>query len=342
MTDRDWKPEDPERAQPLLSIILPCFNEAENIAPMHAALVRACAGISVELIFVDDGSGDGTGAAVNLLAARDPGVRLLRFVSNAGHQHALRAGYRAAQGRWILTMDADMQHPPAAIPAMLAKIQEGYDVVQMVRQGSQAGLFKDFASRAFYKVFNSLSDVPIPEQASDFRLVSRAVCNVLNSLPERNLIVRAILPYLGFKTASLPFQMAERLHGQAGFTFGKSLHLGSQALFNFSALPLKLAMRVGLLISALAFVYGLYNVAAKFLSDRNVPGYTDLIASTLFLGGLILVYLGILGRYILVILDHLKSRPEYLIAEETRLPAPNAAARPDARSDAARPEGRRA
>lgn len=309
---------------PLLSIILPCFNEEKNIAPVHAALAQTCAGIAWEMIFVDDGSRDGTSGEVRLLAARDPKVRLLRFVGNAGHQHALRAGYRAARGRWILTMDADMQHPPAAVPAMLAKAQEGFDVVQMVRAGSQAGFLKDFFSRAFYKAFNAISEVPIPEQASDFRIVSRYVCDVLNGLPERNLIVRAILPYLGFKAASLRFQLAGRLHGQAAFSFRKSLDMGSQALFNFSAVPLKLAMRVGLLISALAFLYGIYNVAAKFLSNRNVPGYTDLIASTLFLGGLILVYLGILGRYILVILDHLKSRPEYLLAEET-VPPPQAA-----------------
>ncbi|HKP94914.1 MAG TPA: glycosyltransferase family 2 protein [Fibrobacteria bacterium] len=340
MTDGDWKAEDPDGAgaPPLLSIILPCYNEEKNIEPVHRALAAACAGIRTEMIFVDDGSSDRTGEEVDRLAARDPGVRLLRFIGNAGHQNALRAGYRAARGRWIATMDADLQHPAEAVPAMLAKAREGFDVVQMVRSGSQAGFFKDLSSRAFYKVFNSLSEVPIPEHASDFRLVSRYACDVLNSLPERNLIVRAILPYLGFRTASLPFQVADRLHGRAGFSFRKSLDMGSQALFNFSAVPLKLAMRVGLLISALAFLYGLYNVAAKFLSHRNVPGYTDLIASTLFLGGLILVYLGILGRYILVILDHLKRRPEYLLAEE----APRAQSGPSKGDIRARPEGRRA
>jgi hypothetical protein len=181
--------------------------------------------------------------------------------------------------------------------------------------------------------------------------VSRRVCDVLNALPERNLIVRAILPYLGFRTASIPFRVGDRLHGKAGFSFRKSLDMGSQALFNFSAVPLKLAMRLGMIISALAFLYGIYNVAAKFLTDRNVPGYTDLIASTLFLGGLILVYLGILGRYILVILDHLKRRPEYLIAGESfARPAPAAAPESEAHGSPApgaaksappRPEGRR-
>jgi glycosyltransferase involved in cell wall biosynthesis len=331
MADRDWQTDDSGGTRaPRLSIILPCFNEEKNIAPMHRALTRSCAGIAVEILFVDDGSADGTCEEVNLIAGRDPSVRLIRFVRNAGHQHALRAGYRAARGQFVLTMDSDLQHPPEAIPGMLAKAQEGFEVVQMVRTGSQPGFFKNLFSKSFYKLFNSISEVPIPEQASDFRLISRTVCDVLNALPERNLIVRAILPYLGFKTASIPYQAGDRLHGKAGYSFRKSLSLGSQALFSFSALPLKIAMRAGFVISGLAFLYGGYNVAAKLFGGDNVPGYTDLIASTLFLGGLILIYLGILGRYILVILDHLKRRPEYLIAEESipsaSTPAASAAA----------------
>jgi polyisoprenyl-phosphate glycosyltransferase len=320
MTNADWQADDSRGAGglPRLSIVLPCFNEEQNIAPIHQALTQACKGIPIELLFVDDGSSDRTCEEVNLLAGRDPSVRLIRFVRNAGHQHALRAGYRAARGQWIVTMDSDLQHPPEAVPAMLAKAQEGFDVVQMVREGVQPGLFKDLLSRGFYAIFNAISEVPILAQASDFRLISRTVCDVLNALPERNLIVRAILPYLGFRTASIPFQVAQRLHGKAGYSFAKSLSLGSQAIFSFSAVPLKVAMRLGFVISALAFMYGIYNVAAKFIGGDNVPGYTDVIASTLFLGGMILIYLGILGRYILVILDHLKRRPEYLIADESQ------------------------
>jgi glycosyltransferase involved in cell wall biosynthesis len=348
--DRDWQEAGPAApdgrspsAAPELSVVLPCFNEAANIAALYRKVAAASAGLDREIIFVDDGSADSTAEEVEKLRLGDASVRLLRFVRNAGHQNALRAGYRAARGALVLTMDSDLQHPADLIPAMVAKAREGFDVVQMVRQGSQKGFFKDLFSRAFYKLFNSLSDVPIVEQASDFRLVSRYVCDVLNALPERNLVVRAILPYLGFKTGCIEFAVGERAAGQAAYSLKKSWDLGAQALFNFSALPLKLAMRVGLLISALAFAYGLYNVGAKIFTDRNVPGYTDLIASTLFLGGLILVYLGILGRYILVILDHLKKRPEYLVSEaatrsylETNAPAEP----PRTRSE--RPQGRRA
>jgi len=282
---------------------------------------------------------------VGSLAARDATVRLIRFIRNAGHQNALRAGYRAARGRYIATLDADLQHPPALLPAMLSKAEDGFDVVQMVREGSQAGFFKNLLSRAFYRVFNAVSEVPIQPQASDFRLVSRTVCDALNALPERHLIIRAILPYLGFRTVSLPYRLGERLHGSSSFGFRQSWRLGSEALFGFSTVPLKLAMRVGFIISVLAFLYGGYNVAAKIFTDRNVPGYTDLIASTLFLGGLILVYLGILGRYILVILDHLKRRPEYVVAPDATDITPRTAAlsaRPKPETvGPPRPEGRR-
>lgn len=333
----------PRVEAPRLSVVLPCHDEEANIRPLYAAVKAACAGIPHELLFIDDGSADRTGEEVNLLAERDPAVRLIRFIRNAGHQNALRAGYRAARGHYVATLDADLQHPPALLPAMLGKAEEGYDVVQMVREGPQPGFWKDLLSRAFYRAFNWLSEVPIQPQASDFRLVSRPVCDALNALPERHLIVRAILPYLGFRTASLPYRLGARLHGNASFTFFKSLRMGSDALFGFSNVPLKLAMRLGLFVSILSFLYGAYNVAAKFLTDRNVPGYTDLIASILFLGGFILVYLGILGRYLLVILDHLKRRPEYLVARDPE-PVPPAAPRrfPDEASLSPRPEGRRA
>lgn len=324
---------------PSLSVILPCFNEEKNIEPVYQALIHACEGVYLEILFIDDGSSDRTCEAVKLLSERDPDVRLIRFVRNAGHQNALRAGYRAARGRWVLTMDADLQHPPEAIPAMLLQAKAGFEVVQMVRTGSQAGFLKERLSRTFYKVFNMLSDLPITGQASDFRLISRSVCDVLNALPERKLMVRAILPYLGFRTASLTYQPGARLHGNPGYGFFKSMRMGSQAIFDFSSFPLKLAMRLGGCISALAFLYGAYNVAAKFLTDRNVPGYTDIVASILFLGGLMLLYMGVLGRYLLVILDHLKSRPEYLIEGE---PAPKASGMMNQAGPRQRPPGRRA
>ncbi len=298
---------------PEVSVVIPCCNEAENIPSLFSALEKACGEMDREYLFVDDGSTDATGEVLAELAHRHPQVHILTLVRNSGHQSALRAGLKASRGRYVISLDADHQHPPELIPTLVAKAREGYEVVQMVRDTPQKGLFKNVFSWLFYKLFNLLSDVRIPPQGADFRLLNRYACDVLNALPERNLVFRAIIPYLGFRTAYLPFSLHPRFHGKAVFTFRKSLHLGSQALFDFSTLPLRLGYKLGLLISGLAFLYGTFNVAAKFLTDWNVPGYTDIIASILFLGGLIILYQGILGRYLLVLLEQGKNRPEYLI-----------------------------
>ncbi len=316
----DWLPgplpKDVSGQAPELSLLLPCHNEAGNVSAMHAAVTQALPGISLEIIFIDDGSQDGTASAVEALRRVDARVKLLCFVANAGHQSALRAGYRAARGRFIASLDADGQHPPECLPAMLAKAREGAEVVQMVRRGDQGGLTKNLLSRAFYRIFNVMADSPMPPAGSDFRLISRYVGDTLNALPERHLVLRAILPALGFRITVMEYDLRPREHGQSAYSFTRSWRLMSDSLFNFSTLPLRLMRRVGLAISVLAFVYGVYNVAMKFFGPGNVPGYTDIVASVLFLGGLILLYLGVLGRYLEIAIDHLRNRPEYLLRPE--------------------------
>jgi polyisoprenyl-phosphate glycosyltransferase len=187
----------------------------------------------------------------------------------------------------------------------------------MIREGDQVGFWKNRLSRFFYTLFNAIADSPIPSAASDFRMISRYVCDTLNQLPERNLVLRAILPALGFLTATVPFAVKQRQSGRSHYSFAKSWRLMSDSLFNFSTLPLRLMRRLGLAVSVLAFLYGAFNVAMKFWGDGNVPGYTDIVASVLFLGGLVLIYLGVLGRYLEIVVDHLRLRPEYLIRPES-------------------------
>ncbi len=301
--------------KPLLSIILPCYNEAENIALIYASLKKTCAEIDSEILFINDGSTDTTKAKIEALIVNDKNIRLISFVRNFGHQQALRAGYREAIGSFMVTLDADLQQPPEYIPLMLAKAQEGYEVVQMIRDNSQNGMTKNLFSKAFYKIFNQMSEFPMVSEGPDFRLITRFVCDIINKLPERNLMIRAIIPHLGFKIFSLPYLSSARLHGHPAYTFKKSFHLGTDALFNFSTIPLKIGFKLGFLISSLAFIYGLFNVFAKFFTHWNVPGYTDVIASVLFLSGLIILYLGVLGRYLLIVVEHLRQRPEYVISQ---------------------------
>jgi polyisoprenyl-phosphate glycosyltransferase len=318
----DWSLSSPHiegETKPELSVILPCHNEAGNVTAMAHAVLAALPGVSLELILVDDGSTDGTAAEMDALRRQDARVHCLRFVSNAGHQAALRAGYRAATGKYIATLDADGQHPPGYLPVMLARMREGYEVVQMIREGDQGGFWKNSLSRAFYKLFNAVADSPIPSAASDFRMINRYVCDTLNQLPERHLVLRAILPALGFRTTTLAFAVQQRQVGQSHYSLSKRWRLMSDSVFHFSSLPLRLMRRLGLAVSVLAFVYGLYNVAMKFWGDGNVPGYTDIVASVLFLGGLVLLYLGVLGRYLEIVVDHLRLRPEYLIRPEPPL-----------------------
>ena len=302
----------------LLSIIVPCFNEEESIVEVYNAIEKSCAEINHETIFVDDGSSDRTVLRVNELSEKDSSVSLVGFQKNIGHQHAIRAGLKKSKGTYILTLDADLQHPPSYISDMLQKGQEGYDVVNMVRSGGQSGLFKNLFSKGFYWFFNLVSDVPIEPNVSDFRLMSRRVVDVLNSLPERNLVLRIILPYLGFKAYNMSFEIQERKFGSNSYTFYQSWRLAYNSIFNFSSFPLDIGLRLGVVIAGLAFLYGFYAIYGKLFTDNNLPGYTDIITSILFLGGIILVYLGILGRYIGVILEHLKDRPEYLLNSDNK------------------------
>jgi Glycosyltransferases involved in cell wall biogenesis len=296
-----------------ISIIVPCFNEAGNVHVLYEEICRHCSALAIEIIFVDDGSDDATKQALDRIRKKDGRVGVISFTRNAGQQVALRAGLKYACGEYALTMDADLQHPPELVPLMLEKAKEGYDIVNMVRVVPQKGFLKNLLSKWFYPVFNNIADVKIVADSSDFRLMSRKVYSIINSLTERNMVLRAILPILGFRSVDLAFAPHERHSGASRYTFGKSVGFGIDAFINFSTLPLRLFSQFGLIISLLAFAYGLFAIITRLSTNWNIPGYTDIIASVLFLGGIIIVYLSLLGRYIQLILDHLKMRPECVI-----------------------------
>jgi dolichol-phosphate mannosyltransferase len=299
-----------------LSVVVPCLNEEETIFPLYEELSRVVSSQDAELIFVNDGSQDNTVKRVRELQTMDSRVRLLSFIRNYGHQAALRAGICCATGDFIVTLDGDLQHPPRYIPEMIAAAEQGYDVVTMAHHGRQKGLFKQFNSDVFYWVFSTVSGVPMHPGASDFRLISKSVQRVIARLPERHLFFRALIPKLGFRTKVLPYELDDRVAGQASYTFSKSFKLAKQSLFNYSTVPITICFNVGIAAAGLAFVYGIVNVMAKFFTDWNIPGFTDIIASVLFLGGLNLVMLATIAKYIQITMEHVKQHPDYIIDDD--------------------------
>jgi polyisoprenyl-phosphate glycosyltransferase len=297
----------------LTSIVIPCFNESGNIRPLYDEICRVCGGMDLEFVFVNDGSTDATAQNVCALQAADPRVRLVSLITNAGHQSALRAGIAQARGERVVMLDGDMQHPPARIPDMMKKADDGFDCVCMVHSGHQKGLLKNFFSRHFYRLFILATGVDIKPGASDFRLISRRVANVLNALPERRLFLRGLLPVLGFSTCYMDYDVQPRRWGNPGYTFTKSFRMALDALFNFTHFPITLFFYLGIIVACSSFGFGITNVVLRFFTGWSVPGVTDVIALVLFLNGLILIMLALLGKYLQVVLDHLKGRPEFLI-----------------------------
>ncbi len=296
-----------------LSLVIPAFNEALALPQLFVRIEAAVSLFDYEVILVDDGSADASADIVIKATQKNPRIKLLKLQKNCGHQLALRAGLSAAQGDYCITLDADGQHPPESIPLMIDAAKEGHDVVVMVHDGKQMGFLKEFWSRNFYRIFSRLTGVALHRHESDFRLVSRRVLTIINQLPERNVFLRGLLPTLGFSLCRKYYSLGNRFSGTARYTFGASLKLAIEAIFSFSTMPIRMLFSFGFFIAALSFAYGAFNIYCKFFTKINLPGFTDIIASILFLGGLNLIMLSVIAKYLQIVVDHLKKRPEYLI-----------------------------
>lgn len=298
------------------TIVVPVHNEAGNIVPLVREVrnvMSSVPGWGIEILFVDDGSTDGTARDIEGLRASGIPVGCITFSRNFGHQAALEAGLFAAEGDVVITMDGDLQHPPAEIPRMLAACEEGVDVVQMVRDRPAAGS-KGLFSRLFYRLFAAMAHTEIIPDASDFRLLRRPIVEALKAIPEREKFLRGLIPAMGFRQIALHFRENERHSGCPSYTPGKSLRLASKALFDFSTVPLRFVFWFGLALALTSFVTGAGHVAKKLLSAESItPGFTDIIVSILFLSGCILVALGVLGRYMILILNQVRGRPAYVV-----------------------------
>lgn len=305
---------------PLISIVIPCYNEEESIAETYrrlGSLAENRPDDRFEFVYVDDGSRDRTLELLRNFAILDDRVRVVSFARNFGHQLAVTAGIDHASGDAVVLIDADLQDPPEVVEEMIDRWKEGYEVVYGVRTDRPGeSRFKLLTAHAFYRILNWLSDTPIPLDTGDFRLMDRAVADVLRNMPERDRFIRGLVSWIGFKQLALPYRRAERFAGSTKYPLRKMIRFASDGMISFSVKPLKLAIMVGVSSAALACASILWVLAARLMtSSWVVPGWTATIIAILFLGGMQLLCTGILGEYIGRIYMQSKGRPLYIVSE---------------------------
>lgn len=303
-----------------ISIIVPVYNEEGNIIPFFTELKKHVpAKYSVEYIFVNDGSTDSTLKKIKQLASKSKEVKYLSFTRNFGHQYALKAGLDHAKGSAVITLDGDFQHPPRLIPKLIEKWErDGFKIVYTRRiDDERVGFLKATTSRYFYKLINSMSESKIEVGSADFRLLDREIVDLIASSNESNLFLRGMVAWTGYPSFGIDYHPDERSWGVSKYTMGRMMRLALDAITSFSIVPLRLATIIGLFMSIFSGIYGLYAVIV-FIVDRDnvIIGWPSVIISILFIGGLQLMILGILGEYIGKIFLETKKRPLYIIGEK--------------------------
>ena len=295
---------------PRLSVVIPCYNEAENVAELHRQLneVVKCVDGDAEFLFVDDGSRDATLAKLRELAKHDPRVRAVSLSRNFGHQAALSAGIDHARGDAVVVMDADLQHPPELVSQFVQKWTEGYDIVYAYREGVKP--------RMGYRIINRLMRVRIPPESADFRLMDRKVVDAFRDMPERTRFIRGMLSWLGFKQIGVGYQDRERFAGERAYTLHQTARMALNAVLSFSIIPLRLASMLGFVTLLAGLAYAAYILMAWCVGLKLQPGWPALIMTVLILGGVQLLCLGIIAEYIGRVFEEVKHRPLYVVREE--------------------------
>lgn len=303
---------------PVLSAVLPIFNEETTIPELYRRLtcVLESAGESYELIFINDGSSDQSFRLLYELAVQDKRVKVVNFSRNFGHQVAITAGLDYSQGQAVIVMDADLQDPPEVIPSLIERWRDGYDVVYAVRSERQGeGILKRGTAALFYRLLRRLSKVEIPPDTGDFRLMSRRAVESLRTLRERHRFVRGLSSWIGFRQTAVPFVRDARYAGKTKYPFKKMVKFAFDGITSFSFAPLQFATYLGFGASAVSFCYILYAIGIKLFTDKSIAGWASLIVAVLFIGGVQLITLGIIGEYIGRIYEEIKQRPLYIVAD---------------------------
>jgi dolichol-phosphate mannosyltransferase len=313
------------RGSGLLSVIVPVLNEEDNIPELVRRLKAALDdGLPFEIIFVDDGSTDRTWRLLKSLHAEDPRLKSIRLARTFGHQAAISAGLRAATGDAVVVMDGDLQDAPEVVPEFVKRWLDGDDVVYAIRQSRQASWPKRVAYRVFYRLLARISAIDLPLDSGDFSLMDRRVVDVLNAMPERPRFVRGMRGWAGFRQSGVPCDRGDRFAGRTKHTYRMLVRLALDGFFGFSNKPLQLASALGIAVSGVSFALALTLALLNIVAGVPLHGTTALLVALLFLGGVQLICLGILGEYIGRIYDEVRARPPFVVAAivgETRLPA---------------------
>ena len=303
-----------------VSIVVPVYNEEENIAHFVEAVAAVMEKLpyAYEILFIDDGSRDRSRTILRELGEKNPHVQSIFLARNSGHQIALTCGTDHADGDAVITMDGDLQHPPELLPLLLAKWEEGYEIVQTVRLTTEgASLFKRLTSKYYYRLLNAMTDVDIQEGGSDFRLMDRKAVLALRRYHEHARFIRGIVGAMGFRRTVVEFVAQERFAGHSKFSLHKMVSFALDGILAYSVQPLRAAFYVGILSAVLAVVLFLH-VLFETLRGETVAGWSTIVVCSLFFGGMQMMMLGVCGEYIARILQEVKNRPLYLIASDNR------------------------
>ena len=312
-------PSTPEH-QPELSVVIPVFNEEENITVLHSRLTAVLEDthIDYEIIFVDDGSNDNSLNQLQNLSVEDKRVLVVELARNFGHQVSITAGLDFARGQAVAVMDADLQDPPEALPEFIAKWRKGYDVIYAIREQRKERWLKRSSYALFYRLLRRVANIDIPLDSGDFCVMDRRVVELLKSMPERSRFIRGIRSWVGLNQVGLPFERHARYAGQSKYTIHRLVLLALDGLISFSYVPLRFISFLGLSVSCLSIFLAVFYFVKKLLYGLSPPGFATLVVSIFFLAGIQLITMGVIGEYVGRIFEEAKRRPLYVLRRATR------------------------